>query len=233
MTIPQQFSKEGQEPNSALGRFEASRVMDFDKWHDGIGYDLAALRELSPAERKHVEASLIQSGNRNWRDIEALAVLDTPAAREALRAAMSDPDPEVRNAVTRFAPHLISAAARTASLVAALESAEFYGGLTQTLLEVQEHHPPEVIEALLHGALDREGEMACHFAARLFFLHGKASSAFDWEHRPFFLRFNTADRPAREAVFCELCAKIGVNPAKFLDRAKPGLASEATHKKRS
>ena len=48
---------------------------------------------------------------------------------------------------------LISAAARTASLVAALESAEIYGGLTQTLLEVEAHHPPEVIEALLRGAL--------------------------------------------------------------------------------
>lgn len=116
---------------------------------------------------------------------------------------------------------LISAAARTASLVAALESAEIYGGLTQTLLEVEAHHPPEVIEALLRGALDREGDVACHFAARLFFLHGKASSAFDMKHRPFFLRFNTTDRPAREAVFCELCAKIGVDPAKFLGRAKP------------
>jgi hypothetical protein len=47
-------SPPSRDPNSALGRFEASRVMDFDKWHDGTGYDLVALRELSPAERKGV-----------------------------------------------------------------------------------------------------------------------------------------------------------------------------------
>jgi hypothetical protein len=45
----------------------------------------------------------------------------------------------------------------------------------------------------------------------LAFLHGKASEPFDWQQRPFFLRFHTEDRREREAVFRELCAKLGID----------------------
>lgn len=105
---------------------------------------------------------------------------------------------------------------RSATLVAALENTDFYAGLTQALLEVESFHPPEVIAALLRGVLARNGDHACHFAAMLMFLHGKAESAFDWELRPFFLRFNTADRTEREAMFRELCGRIGVSPEPYL-----------------
>lgn len=39
-------------------RFERSMVMDFDKWHDGTGYDLRALHEASAEERAEIEAVL-------------------------------------------------------------------------------------------------------------------------------------------------------------------------------
>jgi hypothetical protein len=73
-----------------------------------------------------------------------------------------------------------------------------------------------VVDALLHGALRREGEEAVHFAALTMFIYGKATSPFDWDLRPFFLRFNTPDRKARETVFRELCAKIDVDPSDYL-----------------
>jgi len=47
----------------------------------------------------------------------------------------------------------------------------------------------------------------------LLFVHGQADSSFDWDQRPFFLKFNTADRTEREAMFRELCDRIGVAPA--------------------
>jgi hypothetical protein len=81
---------------------------------------------------------------------------------------------------------------------------------------VQSFHPQPVIDALLRGVLAREGEVAIHFAAMLFFLFGRADSAFDWNHRPFFLKFHTIDRNERTALFKELCQIIGVNPAKYL-----------------
>lgn len=73
-------------PPSAWKRFHDSMVMDFDKWHDGIGFDLDALREMTAGERRKVAAEL--AGRRQtWREIEALAVLRELEAAEAAEAA--------------------------------------------------------------------------------------------------------------------------------------------------
>ena len=205
----------GERP-SALARFEQSMVMDHEKWHDGIGYDIAILKNASPEELAQIEELLISRGIKDWRDVEALAALDSPRARVALKAALKSSDPTISTAVARHAPALISDDERTSSLVAALEVAESFGGLSQTLLEVESFHPPKVIEALLRGVLARSDGTPVHFAAMLMFLHGKAASAFDWAHRPFFLKFKTEDRATRENLFRELCGKIGVEPEKFL-----------------
>lgn len=214
--VPEVLAAFGGDPRSPLGRFRASMVIDYEKWHDGIGYDLEALAEASPDERAAIERIVLMHAPRGWRDVEALAALDTPAARAALREALHDPDPEVRAHVTALPDAPISEAERTASLVRALETAEFYGGLTQTLGQVEEFHPPVIVDALLRGALGREGGVACHFAAMLMFVYGRAESAFDWDQRPFFLRFNTEDRHERVTAFRELCGKIGVDPAPYL-----------------
>ncbi|HEX2746543.1 MAG TPA: hypothetical protein VHM91_00980 [Verrucomicrobiales bacterium] len=195
-----------------LRRFEASMVMDYDKWKEGIGYDLEALEAASPVEKQRIESKLLSQSPLDWRDVEALAALDTPAARGALQRVMQDGSAEERMAVTRYAPHLVTESSRVAALVSALQTAEFYAGLSQTLSEVQECHPPEVIKALLNGLLVREGGVAVHYAAMLFFLHGKAAEPFDWAHRPFFLRFHTEDPKERRAVHDELCAILDIDP---------------------
>jgi hypothetical protein len=87
--------------------------------------------------------------------------------------------------------------------------------LSETIDEIEEFHPPAVIDALFRGALKRDGEAAVHFAALLFFLHGKAEEPFDWNHRPFFLRFHSTGKERTE-VFRELCKTVGVDPTKYL-----------------
>ena len=56
-------------------------VIDYEKWHDGVGYDLDAIREASQDERQAIEILLFNRGTRDWRDVEALAALDTARAR--------------------------------------------------------------------------------------------------------------------------------------------------------
>ena len=199
-----------------LQRFEKSMVIDFEKWHDGIGYDIEAIKLASPTERYTIEKILINHCPRDWRDIEALAEIDTESAREAIKKAIDDPDPAVRVAVTRYAPGLVADNERTRSLVDALETAEIFGGLSQVLDDVAEFHPEEVKEALIKGLLKRKGDVAVLFAAMLFYIFGQASEPFDMEQRPFFLRFNTEDRAEREAVFRELCEKLKINSEKYL-----------------
>lgn len=89
--------------------------------------------------------------------------------------------------------------------------------MTSCLDEVAEYHPAPIVDALLRGAIGREGGIATHFAAMLMYVHGQAAAPFDWAHRPFFLRFNTTDRGDRERAFRELCQRCGVDPAPWLE----------------
>jgi hypothetical protein len=217
------------DPQSILARFKASMEIDYEKWHDGSGYDLDLIKQANPAELKAIEELLIARRNSDWRDVEALAALDSPRAKEALRQAFRSGDTPVRMAVHSHAPKLMTEAERTASLVQALEQADTYGGLTQALLEVQSFHPPEVMTALWRGLMERDGGAACHFAAMLYFLHGKSTSAFDWNHRPFFLRFNTPDLAQREKAVRELCETLGADPSRCI-KPKSGKPTKTSKK---
>ena len=198
---------------SIVARFTKSMEVCLDKWRDGEGYDLSLLKGASELEKKTIETILIAHLPRNWRDIEALATIGSPQAREALQDAFQNGDTQLRLAVHRYAPDLLTDKQRLDSILDALQVAEIYTGLSETLDEIEEFHPPEVLTALLRGLIYRDGATACHFAAMLYYLHGKSSSAFDWDHRPFFLRFNTENSSDREQAVRELCAVIGVDPA--------------------
>jgi hypothetical protein len=214
------FSRKTGEPvaGSALERFRSSMIIDYEKWHDGIGYDLEIIHTATPEELLQIEDMLISRPVSDWRDVEALAAIDSPRARVVLKKTLRNADHQVRNAVVSYAPHLVSDRERSASLVAALEDAEIYGGLTEALDQAESFHPPEVVDALFSGLLKRDGETAVHFAAMLTFLHGKATTSFDWDQRPFFLQFNTENKTDRRRCFRELCERIGVDADKMLKR---------------
>lgn len=195
---------------SRVERFKSSMAIDYEKWHDGAGYDLSQIAGASHQELQAMEALLIPRKTNDWRDVEALAALRTPSADQALREAFATGNSEIRMAVEDYAPHLISEQERTRSLIRAIEESEIYGGLTQTLRQVRRCHPPEVIRALVRGLTRRDGGTATHLAGMLFFLHGKSREPFDWQHREVFLRFNTPDPEAREKAARELCDRLGL-----------------------
>lgn len=200
---------------SPFDRFRASLEMDFEKWKEGIGHDLEALRSATGSERDDIERLLLTRGVTDWRDVESLLELGTPRALDLLRMAARSADPAIALAVLRRAPELFDAETRTRQIVRGLETLQFFGGLSDALAAAEEHHPQPVIDALLRGALGRSKEGPVHFAALLFYLYGLADEAFDWNHRPFYLRFASEDPAERQLCFRELCARIGVDPGPY------------------
>jgi len=200
------------EPLSATARFSRSMVIDYEKWHDGIGYDLDLLRTATAVERAALEAMLLARPVEDWRDVEALAALGSAAADDRLRHTLSQGRHQLRLAVVQYAPRIATEAERAAVLARAIRSTSLFDGLSAALDEAAGFHPPEVIEALLYAARHRDGEAAIHCAAMLLFVHGKAKEPFDWDHRPFCLRFHDDARGDREAAFRELCVRIGRTP---------------------
>jgi len=205
--------------SAAWERFLDSMAIDFERWHDGTGYDLDALDEMTPAERREIEAMLIGKAEQDWRDFEALKHLDTPKAREAIRRGLDAADPETRAAAARHLDE--DDPERGRALARALGEAAPFEGLSPLLDEAAEFHPPEVVDALLRGAATSEDEtVAVNYAAMLYYIHGLAEEPFDWSHRPFFLRFGEGGAE-RSAAFDELCRAIGVDPAPY---RRPGPA---------
>ncbi len=214
-TTPPQNVSTQPASTSALRRFQESMVIDYEKWHDGIGYDLHVLQEATDAERDAIEAMLLRRGAADWRDVEALAALDTPQARRMLAHAMKHGGAEIRAAVIRYAPRCISDGQREAALIAAIQAACPFSGLSATLDEVVQFHPPPVCDALLRGAFQREGDVAVHLAAMAAFVFGKTAEPFDWAHRPLFLRFKDDDVKHRESAFRALCAWLEIDPEPY------------------
>ncbi len=191
--------------SAAIGRFLRSLEIDYEKWHDGIGFDVDALREATPAERAFAESQL--DATRDWRDVEALAVLaelGSGTAERSLRTALRTGSHEIRLAVVRHAPHLVEEQARTELLLQALEGATIMDGLVAALAEVERFHPAPIVDAVWRGLTTRPGDIAVHYAAMLAFLCGKAESTFDWSLRPLFLKFNTPSQTERHAALAEL-----------------------------
>jgi hypothetical protein len=198
------------DPTPALDRFVRSLFIDYEMWHDGVGFDVDALREATPAERAVAETRL--DATHDWRDVEALAVLATvgsASAERALRDALTTGSQEIRLAVMRYAPQLVDDDARSAVLVQALETATVFDGFTATLDQVERFHPPPIVDALWRGLTTRQGDVAVHYAGMLAFIYGKADSTFDWSMRPLFLKFNTASNAERQAAVAELRSRVG------------------------
>jgi hypothetical protein len=203
--------------SAAFDRFMASTDIDYEKWHEGEGYDLEALRALDPDERFRAEQWLLLRADKDWRDLEGLLALGTDTARAAVVNQLRTGKLEQRLQAARLLEDDQTLGADIdAAAVAGLESALLYGGLSVALDLATTRRTPALIASLFRAALRDEGEAAVHAAARLAFIHGKAKEPFDWDVRPLFLRFNTPDRAAREAAFRDLCMLCEVDPSRYL-----------------
>ena len=203
--------------SEAYQRFIASTSIDYEAWHEGAGYALDALRALEGADRAEAERFLTERAGSDWRDLEALLALGTPTAKAAVVDQLRTGRLEQRLWAARYLgddPKLRED--REAAVVAGLAEGVFYGGLSVALDLATELRTPALVEALFRASLRDEGEAAVQAAARLAFIHRKAKEEFDWELRPLFLKFNTADRGERTRAFRELCKLCGVDPAPYL-----------------
>ena len=206
--------------SDAYQRFHKSTVMDYEKWHDGIGYDIDAFKQMTPAEQKAVVDEIRHKSDKDWRDAELLDLVSadenhSKQAGETLRA-MADSDTIDLPAQLRAIEALIDAGKLDdidRRLAAALRQVEAFNGLDAALRLAADHPGPMVKLALLQGVRDRPGEVGVNYAAMLYFLAGITTEEFDWDMRPFFLHFAEGSSvEERAAAFAELCQRLQIDP---------------------
>jgi hypothetical protein len=199
---------------SAYDRFIKSMTITQEMWHDGIGYDIGALSELTADELTSLVQRMKECGD--WRDVEALGQIAMMKEEKVAQAATA--------ALKARAKSNDKIGLRAAEALSELgEKVDMEDSIVKTLLkmnndaafsealDLSEAYPtPRVKEALLKCAKEHSG-MGVHCAAMLYFHAGLAKEAFDWDHRPFFLRFGDDDPEDRARALKELCAKTGLS----------------------
>ena len=178
--------------------FLDSMVMDFDKWHDGTGYDLEVLVQLGPEEQAFIEELLIKNLEQagDWRDVTALAALGTDSARKAVDKARSHSDTKVRKYALRICLDAQDSKDMTKEDIAELEE-QVVQAVKHGDFEIAEYMPTlRVKKTLLDAILSVEykSEIRVSAVAFLLYLCGQAPEPFDWSQRPFFLLFGN-DNP--------------------------------------
>jgi len=180
-------------PSALLEQFHASMGMDYEKWREGIGYALDLLPLMTSGERDTLEGELMQRLQRegNWRDLEAMAAFNTPASRAAIDAARFHSDPEVRAYAVQQAIEEgnLPAELVESDVIGVIERAASMSTLSRALSLAESCRTRAVRRAILDRARTGDSATRVHMAALLFYLCGKSDEQFDWNHRPYFLRF--------------------------------------------
>jgi hypothetical protein len=203
-------------------RFISSMNIDYYKWHDGIGYDLDALRQLSPQELLSVENRLIKRNNKDWRDVEALDVIGSERAINTIKKGLNRSNVEVKVESARKlkARGILNDAEMESFIVSILQTindSDF--GFIKIMDLAQEYPTTSVKQQLLWNTLYGQENIRVQSAALAYFLYGLSSSRWDNNYRSSYLQFKTNDLSQRKVTFSVLCHYIGVDPSTvFQDR---------------
>lgn len=191
----------------AVQRFVSSMQLTHDQWKDGEGYDLAALHGLSNPEAAHILDLLnerLDNSGANWRDVDALAAMEIPPARMAIKRLAEHWSAEIRLRASRYLHERGDDKAAEREVVRLLRDPDTDIGANAVITMAEEHPTPAVREALLACAMDGADHLRVHAAALALFLAGGAKESFDWSHRPLYLEFGESDRSVREAAMEKL-----------------------------
>jgi hypothetical protein len=193
--------------------------MTLEKWREGIGFDLGAVKDVTDSERNLLVKALAErlKETGDWREIEALGTIGTPEAKEVIRNAVGHGSPEIRLYAAKQLAEMDEPAHLENAIVEALRKTRLFGGFSRALDLAAEHPSPRIQETLLDLSLNGDDEQRIHCAALALYLGGKAEEAFDWNHRPFFLRFVDDDRRVQIQAYMELCRRLGVTPRMSTD----------------
>ncbi|MBX3112351.1 MAG: hypothetical protein KF857_10120 [Fimbriimonadaceae bacterium] len=187
--------------SAAFKRFRDSMVMDYEKWHDGTGYDLDAIAEFDDQDRRDCEAVLVPRAGQDWRDLEALERLGTPKAVEAILRVRQSPDPETRLRAHDYGP-APTQAEWDAVLAYAWPHVEPFSGLT-VAQRCSIDHPSKAVVQAIWKQVRQPSKNAYHAAETLCLIAGVIAHEFDFTYRDTFLALEHAKGPEREAAVAQ------------------------------
>lgn len=201
--------------NEPMDKFLKSMNISYEAWRNGDSYDLNALKALSPAEIQEVEKILISRKDEDFRDIEALAALGTPAAIQALKDCLNSPNLSNRFHAVKCLKDAGIEDRVEETILNTLHLTRIGYGMVEGLRLAKEYPTEPVKRRLIWCTLHGTDDIRAHCAAMALYLHGKASSEFDNKQQIIF-RVGAKNKELGNKVFPEFCELLGVNPKEFI-----------------
>lgn len=184
--------------SEALARFESSMIIDYEKWHDGIGYDLEALERLTPAEKREVADLMrrrLSSSGADWRDAETAVALGDASL---IQLARQHREASVREVVA-------TEDERRDDVIEILRRGTDDSDTLRAIDDIPMEPDAEMRETLLWCCRHSPGVVAYHAAGALMQIYAGVEDP--WDIRPFLLEFTEED--TRTAAYEKLLAAIG------------------------
>lgn len=169
--------------SSALEKFLQSMHIGYIEWHDGIGYDLDALKQMDPGDLEYVESLLISRKDNDWRDVEALAALHTHPAIETLKQCLKSKNNEVKLFAVRYLKELNVLDKIDEIVVETLPQTKIGDGLTYALSLAEDYPSERIKRKVLWCCLNGNDDIRIHCAAMALYLYGKAKTNFDMDQK--------------------------------------------------
>ncbi|HWB19946.1 MAG TPA: hypothetical protein VG711_06575 [Phycisphaerales bacterium] len=201
--------------SDAHKKYLASKTIDYEKWHEGEGYDLNAFAQMTSEEREAEVQSICDMPSPDWRDLQVLRVHNTKQSIDRLRSLLARASMDVRV----YALRELIKGGHTPGSVADVQLAHLLNemqdddtGLTQALLIAQNYAGPMSRLALLHGAR-KHSSVALHFASALLDLAQLSDdlAGFDPKFRPALLKLlPECTQEERAAAFSKICAWLNI-----------------------
>jgi hypothetical protein len=195
----------------AFQRFFASIVPSWEQWPEGKTYDLAAIPDMSAFERRRL-VDLLTARDVTWREVEALAAIDTPAARAAVKAASKDHlSIDTRVAAAAFLHRQGRMEDIDGFLARQIRNLSRPAEGMERTLSAAADHPSETVKQALLWASYNCTECAPHCAALLLKLTGAAIEPFNATVREMLSKLDLHNSSYdRQAAFDALSALVGM-----------------------
>ena len=203
-----------------MNRFIQSMKIGYIEWHDGISYDLEALKEFSPAELDYIETLLVSRKDADWRDVEALAALRTPAAIQALKECLESHNLDCRLFAVRYLKEMAVLDRVDQVVVATLPLTKIGEGMTLALALARDYPSQAIKHIVLWCCLNGNESIRVHCAAMTLFLYHITTSDFDVNQKIVY-EFHAPDRQKRIDPFTRLCRMINIDPEPLLNTSHP------------
>jgi hypothetical protein len=188
-------------------------AIDYEKWHDGLPYDIDALTQVTPEEAEQLVDELVAKSSLDWRDVEALRMLGTPKA--LARVGVASKTQNDTGGVDALAHEIETGGWSDDAekrLCEILEKAMVMSLSLDKLCALADAHPTPAVVAQVFRNARVAGDPATRysFGAFLLYLTGHADNWYGLENdlRPRLLDLNSADYRTYKAAVAWLQDKV-------------------------